>query len=48
MMAFLVGEEAAMLNFIGDAPFNTISLFIFYYALDYVLQSMGCTHGYAS
>jgi hypothetical protein len=30
----LMGKEAAMMNFSGDAPFNIISLFIFYYAID--------------
>jgi hypothetical protein len=29
-----VGKEAAMMDFSGDAPFNIISLFIFYYAID--------------
>jgi hypothetical protein len=31
---YLVGKEAAMGRDIGDAPFNSISLFIFYYAID--------------
>jgi hypothetical protein len=34
----LVGKEAATMNFSGDAPFNSITLFIFYYAFDCALD----------
>ena len=33
-----MSKEAAMGSDIGDAPFNSISLFIFYYATDYALD----------
>jgi hypothetical protein len=29
-----MSKEAAMMNICGDAPFNSISLLIFYYALE--------------
>jgi hypothetical protein len=34
---YWVSQEAAMGSNIGDAPFNSISLISFYYALDYAL-----------
>jgi hypothetical protein len=38
-------KEAAIGSYSGDAPFDSITLFIFYYALDYALDyASSCLH----